>query len=184
MCAHIEKSKKERGGASLQYRKCLPPRSAAPVNNGQHDSTSASTSQKVSVFQNQQQHRPKTLHQDPAIRARANSHIMQLFSILSLLALAVSALQTSITSEPDPIAIVDNYLFSLTLPEFTSRRESRDPPTLIWDSNGCSHAPDNPLRFPFLPGCQRHDFGYRNYKQQGRFDSRTKDIIDRNLRQE
>jgi hypothetical protein len=35
--------------------------------------------------------------------------------------------------------------------------------------------------YPFEPGCQRHDFGYRNYKAQGRFTDANKLRIDDNF---
>ncbi|KAL2261800.1 hypothetical protein VTK26DRAFT_3274 [Humicola hyalothermophila] len=78
--------------------------------------------------------------------------------------------------------ITDQYLFSITLPAFTARRNARDPPTLIWDSDGCSSSPDNPFGFPFTPACHRHDFGYRNYKNQNRFTDSGKLSIDNNFK--
>ncbi|KAK3901531.1 prokaryotic phospholipase A2-domain-containing protein [Staphylotrichum tortipilum] len=78
--------------------------------------------------------------------------------------------------------ITDQYLFSITLPTFTVHRNSRDPPTLIWDSDGCSSSPDNPFGFPFTPACHRHDFGYRNYKKQNRFTDAGKASIDSNFK--
>jgi len=80
--------------------------------------------------------------------------------------------------------ITDQYLFSLTLPQFTAKRNARDPSTLIWDSDGCSSSPDNPFGFPFTPACHRHDFGYRNYKNQNRFTDANKLKIDDNFKKE
>jgi hypothetical protein len=80
--------------------------------------------------------------------------------------------------------ITDQYLFSITLPAFTAKRNARDPPTLIWDSDGCSSSPDNPFGFPFVPACHRHDFGYRNYKAQNRFTDAGKLSIDDNFKKE
>ncbi|KAH6628931.1 prokaryotic phospholipase A2-domain-containing protein [Chaetomium tenue] len=78
--------------------------------------------------------------------------------------------------------ITDQYLYSITLPTFTARRNARDPATLIWDSDGCSSSPDNPFGFPFVPACHRHDFGYRNYKAQNRFTDAGKLNIDNNFK--
>ena len=50
-----------------------------------------------------------------------------------------------------------------------------------WSSNGCTASPDNPLGFDFLQSCQRHDFGYRNYKAQSRFSDDAKARIDDNF---
>lgn len=38
-----------------------------------------------------------------------------------------------------------------------------------WSTDYCSGSPDNPLGFDFRLSCQRHDFGYRNYKAVGLF---------------
>ncbi|ARQ71768.1 phospholipase [Streptomyces marincola] len=40
-----------------------------------------------------------------------------------------------------------------------------------WSTDLCSWSPDNPLGFPFELSCARHDFGYRNYKDQGTFEA-------------
>ena len=78
----------------------------------------------------------------------------------------------------------DELLFSISLPSFVSRRDARDPPTLDWSSDGCSSSPDNPLGFPLVPACYRHDFGYRNYKQQSRFTDSNRLKIDDNFKSE
>ncbi|MDK1472732.1 phospholipase [Streptomyces sp. 549] len=38
-----------------------------------------------------------------------------------------------------------------------------------WTTDYCSSSPDNPFGFPFAASCNRHDFGYRNYKAAGTF---------------
>ncbi|WP_210586507.1 phospholipase [Streptomyces sp. GESEQ-35] len=40
-----------------------------------------------------------------------------------------------------------------------------------WSTDYCSSSPDNPFGFPFANSCARHDFGYRNYKAAGAFDT-------------
>lgn len=40
-----------------------------------------------------------------------------------------------------------------------------------WSTDYCSTSPDNPFGFPFATSCARHDFGYRNYKAAGSFDT-------------
>ncbi|KAI6783458.1 uncharacterized protein J7T54_005487 [Emericellopsis cladophorae] len=75
-------------------------------------------------------------------------------------------------------AVTDQILFSISLSAFITRRNARDPPSLDWSSDSCSTSPDNPFGFPFDPACQRHDFGYRNYKDQGRFSDANKLRID------
>lgn len=103
---------------------------------------------------------------------------------LSLLAflpavLALPAADSSgIASRQTAVATTDNYIFTLTLPQFTVRRNNRNPASLDWSSDGCSNSPDNPFGFPFTPACHRHDFGYRNYKKQSRFTDANRKRID------
>jgi hypothetical protein len=112
--------------------------------------------------------------------------------LASVLCLAASALALPAYSKTDITLVqrqtvnqvTDQYLYSITLPAFTLRRNARDPPTLIWDSDGCSSSPDNPFGFPFTPACHRHDFGYRNYKKQNRFTDAGKLKIDNNFKTE
>lgn len=115
---------------------------------------------------------------------------MKLVATLFSLAPAVLGLPAagepvgSLGTRQTAIQITDQYLFSITLPAFTARRNARDPPSLIWDSDGCSSSPDNPFGFPFTPACHRHDFGYRNYKSQQRFTAAGKLKIDNNFKTE
>lgn len=81
-------------------------------------------------------------------------------------------------------AITDQLSFALPLPQFTARRNKRDPPSLNWSSDGCTASPNNPFGFPFLPGCHRHDFGYRNFREQERFSQGNKDKIDEQFQTE
>lgn len=87
------------------------------------------------------------------------------------------------TAQADDIqTITDKYLFSTSLSSFESIRDSKPYPTqLDWSSDACSWSPDKPVGFDFKPGCHRHDFGYRNYKKQGRFNDTSKKKIDDNF---
>lgn len=80
--------------------------------------------------------------------------------------------------------ITDNYLFSISLPQFITYRNAKNPATLDWTSDGCSDSPDNPLGFNFEPACFRHDFGYTNYRAQSRFTKAAKASIDTNFKSE
>ena len=46
-----------------------------------------------------------------------------------------------------------------------------------WSTDDCSAAPEQPLGFDFTNACRHHDFGYRNYKDLGRFGA-NKDRVD------
>ena len=80
-------------------------------------------------------------------------------------------------------AVTDDYLFSRSLSEFTYLRGQQPyADQLDWSSDGCSFSPDQPFGYAFLPACHRHDFGYRNYKIQGRFNETTRLNIDNKFR--
>ncbi|MGK5733825.1 phospholipase [Streptomyces sp. URMC 124] len=77
----------------------------------------------------------------------------------------------------------DKLLFADSMNRFQSARNDKGrSDELDWSSDGCSQAPDRPMGFNFLPSCQRHDFGYRNYKKQGRFDHDTRLAVDNNFK--
>ncbi|MEV4646470.1 phospholipase [Saccharopolyspora sp. NPDC049426] len=77
----------------------------------------------------------------------------------------------------------DNYLYEYSLDEFTqTRSEQPHPDQLDWSSDGCSYSPDSPFGYEFLESCDRHDFGYRNYKSQDRFTEDHRLKIDDNFR--
>ncbi|WP_245782404.1 phospholipase [Actinokineospora terrae] len=77
----------------------------------------------------------------------------------------------------------DSYLFSQSLTQFQTTRANRPYATqLDWSTDGCSNSPDNPFGFNFVKACYRHDFGYRNYKKQGRFTETTRLSIDNNFK--
>ncbi|KAF2703325.1 hypothetical protein K504DRAFT_463691 [Pleomassaria siparia CBS 279.74] len=80
------------------------------------------------------------------------------------------------------MAATDRLLFNTTIAAFESARNALNPATLDWSSDGCSYSPDMPLGFDFLQACHRHDFGYRNYKEQSRFTAAAKAKIDSNLK--
>ncbi|CAH0052101.1 unnamed protein product [Clonostachys solani] len=103
--------------------------------------------------------------------------------VSTVLAFAAGALAMPTEKQWDNrnFAITDDYLFKLTLPEFSAKREAKDPASLIWTSDGCTAAPANPFNFDFTPACQRHDFGYANYRGQSRFDPREEKKIDEQL---
>ncbi|POR33000.1 Uncharacterized protein TPAR_06818 [Tolypocladium paradoxum] len=101
---------------------------------------------------------------------------------LASTAMAVPTAEGTSMKRQSPVAIVDELMFGITLPQFTARRNKRDPPTLDWSSDGCTTSPDNPFGFPFLPACHRHDFGYQNFRLQTRFTKAAKAAIDTKFR--
>ncbi|KAF2649340.1 hypothetical protein K491DRAFT_610995 [Lophiostoma macrostomum CBS 122681] len=93
------------------------------------------------------------------------------------LSLAAPALEARETAQE----ATDRLLFHTSISDFEAARNAKNPSTLDWTSDGCSDSPDNPFGFDFLHSCHRHDFGYRNYKAQGRFTSTGKASIDNNF---
>ena len=80
------------------------------------------------------------------------------------------------------LTTTDNLLLHTSMDAFQAARAAKSPAYLIWISDGCTDSPDKPLGYNFLPSCQRHDFGYRNYKDQARFTEPSRKIIDDNLK--
>jgi phospholipase A2-like protein len=79
--------------------------------------------------------------------------------------------------------VTDQYLFSTSLNNFQSLRvQQPHGDQLDWSSDGCSNSPDNPFGFNLVKACYRHDFGYRNYKRQGRFSESNRLRIDNNFK--
>lgn len=106
--------------------------------------------------------------------------------LLALAPLVLSAPLADVASlkRDDHTTVTDELLFELTLPQFQARRHARDPEMLDWSSDGCTSSPDNPFWFPFIDACQRHDFGYQNYRLQKRFTKAAKAEIDNLFKKE
>lgn len=116
---------------------------------------------------------------------KASFSTMKYNTILLALASMVLAAPADLSPKrQDLTATTDQLLFSVTLPQFEARRNSKNPATLDWSSDGCTSSPDNPFGFPFLPACHRHDFGYQNYRIQKRFTKAGKTKIDSNFKKD
>ncbi|CAN8105182.1 unnamed protein product [Discula destructiva] len=103
------------------------------------------------------------------------------WSLILTAALLPAAAVSRFVSKRDDVTTTDAYLFSISLSDFVSYRDSQNPATLNWASDGCTDSPDNPLGFDYEPACYRHDFGYTNYRLQGRFTESAKESIDSNF---
>ncbi|KAK5075770.1 hypothetical protein LTR70_009764 [Exophiala xenobiotica] len=91
-------------------------------------------------------------------------------------------LHTSVTSRQDDLKdLTDELLYDASMMDFQARRWAKLPPELNWESNGCTDSPDELLEWDFLMSCERHDFGYRNYKEQGRFTDENRKRVDDNF---
>ncbi|KAF2876220.1 prokaryotic phospholipase A2-domain-containing protein, partial [Massariosphaeria phaeospora] len=76
----------------------------------------------------------------------------------------------------------DELLFSLNTEDFVSRRQNiTDKPSgyhLIFESNSCGDAPNDPLSFNFKIACDRLSFGIRNYRAQNRLTPKNINAIN------
>jgi hypothetical protein len=106
-----------------------------------------------------------------------------LFSLVNT-ALALTPGDVTLDKRQSLETITDQYLFTFTLPQFTAKHNARDPATLDWTTDDCTLSPDNPLEFPFVPACHRHDFGYNNYQKQNRFTESRRLRIDNKFKAE
>ena len=118
-------------------------------------------------------------------------HLTNIFTVLATVSLTVAGPIALDSPEPavleareTAIQATDRLLFSTPMYIFLDKKRLRNPSYLIWSDDGCSFVPDQPNGFNFLTACQRHDFGYRNYKAQGRCGESRKLKIDLNFRQD
>ncbi|KAG9186274.1 hypothetical protein G6011_02830 [Alternaria panax] len=98
--------------------------------------------------------------------------------ILGFASLAVSDPAALVSRQTNLEQVTDSYMFGISIDEFITNRNAKNPPELDWSSNGCTASPDNPFGFDFINSCYRHDFGYHNFKAQNRFDANKARIDD------
>ncbi|RYO65274.1 hypothetical protein AA0113_g5402 [Alternaria arborescens] len=101
-----------------------------------------------------------------------------LATVLGLASLTVSAPAALVSRQASLEQVTDSYMFDISIDEFITNRNAKNPPELDWSSNGCTASPDNPFGFDFINSCYRHDFGYRNFKAQNRFEANKARIDD------
>jgi Prokaryotic phospholipase A2 len=73
-------------------------------------------------------------------------------------------------------------MFQDSISTFIAAKSAESPSCFNWKDDGCSCSPDDLGEYDFLPSCKRHDFGYRNSKDQGRFNAEMKERIDSNFK--
>jgi hypothetical protein len=121
-------------------------------------------------------------------RTSSTQHpIMHLFRSLTVLLSAASLTLTSPLEQNKPEQnlpsndlvkqTTDYLLHTANMTTFQlARANKKGPSELDWSSDGCSGPViDKKL---FRPSCERHDFGYRNYKKQGRCGKANRWTID------
>jgi len=114
--------------------------------------------------------------------------LSMLVAVTSVLPAQLPPVALAIT-QPNPalsnVDAVRHIEFDLEIVTFTRQRFSlrRQYPALDWTTDGCS-APivgSEGKSFNFRSACDRHDFGYRNFKNLGLFDTTTRTLIDEQL---
>lgn len=115
--------------------------------------------------------------------------------VLSMLVAVTSVMPAQLppvaltVKQPNPllsnIDAVRHIEFDLDIVTFTRQRFAlrRQYPNLDWSNDGCS-APiigSEGRSFDFRTACDRHDFGYRNFKKLGIFDTLSRTLIDDQL---
>lgn len=82
----------------------------------------------------------------------------------------------------DPlITQTDQILYTYSMSQFKTAVRTRTPPELDWDSmDGCTGAPD----WGFEDSCNRHDFGFANYRHQNRLCVAGRKSLDWQLRRD
>lgn len=120
---------------------------------------------------------------------------MNLFTFLATLAIASFSLASPLQAR-DPHCSeecqTDSLLFDTPMPQFLEAKAKRNPSSLEWGDDGCSvpllngsgldSFADFPGGFNFLDSCQRHDFGYYNYRKQKRCNEDNRRQIDENFK--
>ncbi|HEX7836120.1 MAG TPA: phospholipase [Kofleriaceae bacterium] len=115
-------------------------------------------------------------------------------AVVAATAIPIAAVATPI---PDPpaappgLALVEDYVFNVSMDTFQNARNAKVHADILdWSSDGCSNpvtiiGKDHPFGVgDFLPSCQRHDFGYRNYKRLKLLDESMRKRIDDNFRKD
>ena len=114
--------------------------------------------------------------------------LSMLVAVTSVLPAQLPPIVGTITQPNSVLSTVEavrHIEFDLDIATFTRQRFllRRQYPTLDWTSDGCS-APivgSQGRSFNFRSACNRHDFGYRNFKNLGLFDTSTRTLIDEQL---
>ncbi|MEV5817986.1 phospholipase [Micromonospora haikouensis] len=91
-----------------------------------------------------------------------------------LAALAVASPATAAVSTSQKLSVLSSWTqtSASSYSTWNSARQNQSAwaeYAFNWSTDYCSSSPDNPLGFNFKLSCQRHDFGYRNYKEMGQF---------------
>ncbi|KAG8809783.1 hypothetical protein FRC17_003256, partial [Serendipita sp. 399] len=93
-----------------------------------------------------------------------------------------------LTKRIDIVAKTDEILYKYTIDQFLTAKAQRNPPELVWDKiDGCSGllTPNGvPSLYNFRPSCERHDFGFANYRKQNRLCRGSRNALDQQFKKD
>jgi hypothetical protein len=88
---------------------------------------------------------------------------------------------TDYSKRPATPVLLATQLINPGISDFQKARNSKTPSCFIWDSDNCTFSRDRPAGYNFIPACQRHDFGTRNYKKKDQWNYVSKFRTDNQL---
>lgn len=97
------------------------------------------------------------------------------FAVAAAAVLAIASPAAAVTTE-QKLAVLSDFT-QTSVASYNAWNSARNNQAawaeyqFAWSTDYCSSSPDNPLGFDFRLSCWRHDFGYRNYRDMGRFDA-------------
>jgi hypothetical protein len=96
--------------------------------------------------------------------------------VLGLLAVAAAATPAAAATTAEKLAVMSQFTQTSTASYNSWNAARQNQPAWAsyqfdWSTDNCSTSPDQPLGFDFRLSCQRHDWGYRNYKAMNQFSA-------------
>jgi len=94
--------------------------------------------------------------------------------LLGLLAIGVAATPAAAVTNAEKLSVMSSFTqtsvgSSNTWNAARQNQAAWASYAFDWSTDYCSASPDQPLGFDFRLSCQRHDWGYRNYKLMSQF---------------
>jgi hypothetical protein len=103
--------------------------------------------------------------------------------VLGLLAVAAAATPAAAATTAEKLAVMSQFTQTSTASYNSWNAARQNQPAWAsyqfdWSTDYCSTSPDQPLGFDFRLSCQRHDWGYRNYKAMNQFSANKSRLDD------
>ena len=103
--------------------------------------------------------------------------------VLGLLAVAAAATPAASATTAEKLAVMSQFTQTSTASYNSWNAARQNQPAWAsyrfdWSTDYCSTSPDQPLGFDFRLSCQRHDWGYRNYRAMNQFSANKSRLDD------